>query len=999
MLFADADLLGTADALSNISPAFSNVVGDISDVLVQFAGELAYNHVVADNQAGVLTLSSDSTTLSVSFTQKLWSFGEGSAQVSNIVGLQESVNDILQNAGILNTQLAGLIQSEVPPVDDITFATTNSDTTTTLPDALDSGDYSVFVAGGGNEVIKASSQGQDFILGGDGSTTFLLTHKPGNGGIDAFFGGSGTGTINATGLAFGTTIDIQIGRELEQSYAIGPINYANGTSGETPFIYTDQAGVSEITTFYSDIDQGGSVIGTATTFDDNTSQLTENDGFGGSSSATFVGPNGTGSITPGTFTFEDGSTYTPIAPGGNSDIEIFGGGGLLSQTGQSYTLDRGVVTASQAAASGSFIVGFFGGFTWTQAQIEAGENNFYGVQESLDINSGGHGFSDNSNQYSIDDPTPGQHVAIEAAEFISPDVGTVSGILTIIETVIPDIPNASVTSGGVTTTINIQPSAAADVTSALLAGALTTVAIQSTGGTAVVSAPVTIDILQINSGSSLFVDNTTIATDPVTITTNGNMFGSGAVTGNETNSGTIIAEGGTLDLTGNIGGSGTLSITPGAALELDGSVSATEHLIFGAASETLLFGPTAKVLSVATGLGDGDVIGFSGTAVTSVNFDPIHNNLTIAGSGLQEALALAGTYKSSDFSVVGGAVDVTCFLAGTCILTNCGEVAVEALAAGDLIMTVSGASVPIEWIGYRHLDCNRHPDPRRVWPVEVKKGAFADNAPHRDLRLSPDHAVFVDGLLVPIKLLINGSSIKQIPMNKVIYYHVELPNHDVILAEGLPTESYLDTGNRHMFENGAAPLMLHPDMAQMNDQARRVAESCVPFVCDAERVEPIWRTIAERAVELGLPLQTMETIDDPGVHLRIGEKQFRPISRVGNRYQFVVAALNNDARLVSRNAAPSDVWPWVDDNRQLGVAIREITVRSGTQRTDIALDDLRLTDGWWQVEQDHATMWRWTNGDASLPIEGYRVMIEVVVSGTVPYPMTEPCREETRHAA
>ena len=89
--------------------------------------------------------------------------------------------------------------------------------------------------------------------------------------------------------------------------------------------------------------------------------------------------------------------------------------------------------------------------------------------------------------------------------------------------------------------------------------------------------------------------------------------------------------------------------------------------------------------------------------------------------------------------------------------------------------------------------------PHDVWPVRVSAGAFGDAQPGRDLLLSPDHAVFLDGALIPIRYLINGRTVVQEFAAEVSYYHVELPEHSVILAEGLPCESYLETGNRAAF--------------------------------------------------------------------------------------------------------------------------------------------------------------------------------------------------------
>ena len=70
-----------------------------------------------------------------------------------------------------------------------------------------------------------------------------------------------------------------------------------------------------------------------------------------------------------------------------------------------------------------------------------------------------------------------------------------------------------------------------------------------------------------------------------------------------------------------------------------------------------------------------------------------------------------------------------------------------------------------------------------MWPVRVSAGAFGPGRPHSDLLLSPDHAVYVGEVLIPIKHLINGSTIVQVPMARVTYHHLELPAHDVLLAD------------------------------------------------------------------------------------------------------------------------------------------------------------------------------------------------------------------------
>jgi hypothetical protein len=155
---------------------------------------------------------------------------------------------------------------------------------------------------------------------------------------------------------------------------------------------------------------------------------------------------------------------------------------------------------------------------------------------------------------------------------------------------------------------------------------------------------------------------------------------------------------------------------------------------------------------------------------------------------------------------------VQCYVEGTLILTASGEVAVESLECGDSVLTIPNKiEVPIIWVGHRRVDCCKHPKPQIVWPVCVRAGAFGDSLPHRDLWLSPDHAVYVFDELIPIKYLINGTTIKQVPMDEVTYYHVELEHHDILLAEGLPAESFLDIGDRLNFDNGGKSTALHPN--------------------------------------------------------------------------------------------------------------------------------------------------------------------------------------------
>ena len=190
---------------------------------------------------------------------------------------------------------------------------------------------------------------------------------------------------------------------------------------------------------------------------------------------------------------------------------------------------------------------------------------------------------------------------------------------------------------------------------------------------------------------------------------------------------------------------------------------------------------------------------------------------------------------------------IACFAAGTRIATDHGEVAVEALSIGDRVRTVPGDRCePVVWTGHRHIDCRRHPEPRRVRPVRISAGAFGPGLPRRDLLLSPDHAVFVDGVLIPVKHLINRRTIRQIAVHAVSYFHVELRRHAVLLAEGLPAESYLDTGNRSELRQWRHVTRLFADFgSHAQDVASiREANACAPFVVHGAELDVVRRRLA-----------------------------------------------------------------------------------------------------------------------------------------------------------
>lgn len=336
------------------------------------------------------------------------------------------------------------------------------------------------------------------------------------------------------------------------------------------------------------------------------------------------------------------------------------------------------------------------------------------------------------------------------------------------------------------------------------------------------------------------------------------------------------------------------------------------------------------------------------------------------------------------------AVDLSCFLQGTHILTASGEVAVEMLEAGDMVTAVvNGVPVQkrVKWVGHRSIKAGKLPHDED-YPIRVRAGAFANNVPHRDLLITGEHCVLVDGRLVPVRMLVNGRSIIiDRSIENYTYYHVELEQHAIVLAEGLPAESYLDTGNRGLFANSDTPL-LHPNLSVNADHKNWATHAAAPLAVDATFVEPIWRALEQRAMMRGIASVVAPPVltDDADLHLRTGSgQQIRPVRVEGGRHSYMVPAGTKMLRVVSHSSRPADIrGPFVDDRRSLGVKVSKITVQGTNNLSPVAADLAAATlDGWHAPEPDG----RWTNGDAVLPLgSGYGPMlVEIQVVAGGPY--------------
>ena len=156
--------------------------------------------------------------------------------------------------------------------------------------------------------------------------------------------------------------------------------------------------------------------------------------------------------------------------------------------------------------------------------------------------------------------------------------------------------------------------------------------------------------------------------------------------------------------------------------------------------------------------------------------------------------------------------EIICFMRGTMVRTPEGEWPVESLKNGDLVTTTDGRAMPVRWIG-RQTVSTTFADPLRVNPIRIKANALGEAVPARDLLLSPDHAILLDGVLVQAGALVNGTSIvRESNVPEVFtYYHVEVDDHSLILAENVPAETFIDNVDRLAFDNWDEHVALYPE--------------------------------------------------------------------------------------------------------------------------------------------------------------------------------------------
>jgi VCBS repeat-containing protein/autotransporter passenger strand-loop-strand repeat protein/autotransporter-associated beta strand protein len=358
--------------------------------------------------------------------------------------------------------------------------------------------------------------------------------------------------------------------------------------------------------------------------------------------------------------------------------------------------------------------------------------------------------------------------------------------------------------------------------------------------------------LEVKDGSSLggsVVDNAIVDFDLAgTDTFTGTLSGGGALS---------LEGGGKLVLNGTDTYSGGTTVN-GSTLELGNSQAAGAGTVTLQGASTLKIDGSAMPTNTIAGMVQGDTIDLA-----SIGFDSNGTADLLSGNKLQiveHGSVNPGTYDlqlgpGENFTgeyfhltaAVGGGTAITenstpCYCPGTLIRTDHGEIAVETLAIGDCVVTKSGVARAIKWIGRRSYGGRLIMGRKDILPICVKAGALDDGVPRRDLWISPHHAMYLEGILIEAKDLVNGASVVQAEsVDEVEYFHVELDTHDVIIAEGAFSESFVDDDSRAMFHNAHEYAMLFPDARPAP------ARYCAPRRDDGYQVEKARRCIDVRA--------------------------------------------------------------------------------------------------------------------------------------------------------
>lgn len=477
----------------------------------------------------------------------------------------------------------------------------------------------------------------------------------------------------------------------------------------------------------------------------------------------------------------------------------------------------------------------------------------------------------------------------------------------------------------------------------------------------------------LSNNVTYYVSGSVSATGAVTLSAISTLtISSGAVVSGVTISGSIatvsVMGGGTLEKSLLL--NGYVSAMSGATLSANVLNSNVVYLSSGATSINDTY------INSGTGAdGYSDAYVYSGASIVSpyigsANAGSFVVRVSSGASITDPTLVTSG----GQLLVSGGTVTTTdpdpCFLAGTVIETAKGGINVEDIRIGDEILTlVNGVKETraVIWAGKAEAMIRPDlPNDLSGYPVRIVKDALGENLPFKDMLITSEHCLYLEGAFVPVRMLINGITVfYDTTIRQYEYFHIETERHSIISADGVWSESYLDTGKRQSFRQTGTVHVLGGRTLEWRTAA------AAPLKTERDFVEPVFNRLLARAKDSGRLLQTgtqLETTYDPDLRIVTDTGEWVG-QRCGDGSQYIFTLPENmhEVRIVSNTSRPSDaIAPFVDDRRQLGVLVGAIALFDSWGTIDLAevlvQHDL---DGWNNLEPCGR---RWTNGNAVLKL-------------------------------
>jgi hypothetical protein len=394
------------------------------------------------------------------------------------------------------------------------------------------------------------------------------------------------------------------------------------------------------------------------------------------------------------------------------------------------------------------------------------------------------------------------------------------------------------------------------------------------------------------------------------------------------------------------------SLSTAQSIPQDGTIGITNH-------GTAWFGGAVSNQAIYFA-GDGTVYFGDPGQISNVTINNFSAGDTIVTDNPADAQALLNALTFTGATAAITAPDLIleavapCFARGTRLLTPLGYVPVETLKPGDPIVTAKGDTRPVRWVGHCIVDLCAHSRPAAVQPIKFTQGSLAPGLPAQTLRLSPDHGLYLRNALVPAKLLANGATIiRETNATAITYYHVELDRHDLLLAEGVAVESYLDTGNRSAFTRASGSPVF--GRSKNWDHA-----AYAPLCLNGPILRDIRQDIRIRTADLGYRRRTLTDV----TLLADGQRITRTHGEAAQPIFHFPTPFTGQITIQSPRFIPAELSLGQhdeDDNRVLGIAISRINLGSRL----VAARQIARAGFYPRAAQDRAD---WTDGNGVIEV-------------------------------